>query len=93
MINVPDGRKKHECSICQKEFYWNSESKWYGILEDEDGKQIVKLKVCSDKCFELSEKMHLPDDDDDSRKLSLEIFTDLMMDERFVKLMKNLADK
>ena len=57
---------KHKCSCCAKDFFWSDESRWYGNYKvhgvgyqgwDEPN---VKIKVCSETCFQAMK------DDDDS---------------------------
>jgi len=49
-IDYVEARRKHVCSICREQFYWNHDSSWYGILEDKKGSQKILEKCCSTNC-------------------------------------------
>ena len=64
--NFFDERKKkiHKCSLCKNIFKWDSESSWYGVLEDKNGNESVKKRFCSEKCRKLGiVKFKLPNED------------------------------
>jgi hypothetical protein len=44
----------HVCSICERSFTWNSESAWFGILEDKRSETEIIEKVCSWECRQKS---------------------------------------
>lgn len=46
--------RRHKCTICKELFYWNDESRWYGVLEDEFGNEKVIEKICSSDCLDKS---------------------------------------
>lgn len=39
------------CSICGKNFYWNKNARWFGIVENPIGKEEIEKIICSKKCF------------------------------------------
>lgn len=48
--HINKNKKIHVCTICDKEFYWNENSRWYGILENDKGYVEVIEKTCSIEC-------------------------------------------
>jgi hypothetical protein len=49
--NLNYEKKTWNCDICGKKFIWNSQAKWWGIIEDKKGKLQISEIVCSNKCF------------------------------------------
>lgn len=50
----PMKKMVHICSICKEKFFWNEEACWYGVCEDEKGREKVLQKCCSRHCFTKS---------------------------------------
>ncbi len=58
IVELPDSRRRHQCSVCHVESVWDQEWTWYGSWKDlDDGKKIVK--TCSKKCRSLAKTIRL----------------------------------
>lgn len=49
--NLTEQRRLHKCSACDKEFYWNEQSRWFGKVEGKNQIEEVEFKACSNECF------------------------------------------
>ena len=60
IIKLPELRRQHICSVCNKLFIWSDDCKWYGIIEDKNGNELIKYRCCSKVC---KDKLNLKDED------------------------------
>lgn len=54
-IEYNESRRKHVCTLCNNEFYWNDDCSWYGVLDNGIGEQIILEKCCSQSCRDKSQ--------------------------------------